>query len=217
MEEYRYSGIELTPSVFTELLVELFDGKQFKRQDAIDAIKSYHEKNGGILGKTNYVNVFKKTASSLKDNGLANVGYGVWRLTYNTKNVDYTITPREEKETTYIADKIIGIGKSSVYVYYYDIYKMFAESINNNSWECKIGRTDRDPLSRVFDQAGTCYPELPHIALIINCDDSSLLESTIHNVLKIRGKWISKAPGKEWYITSPEEVEEIYSNICDNH
>jgi hypothetical protein len=35
MDNYKYSGVKLFPAVFKELLVLLFDGKQFTRQTAI--------------------------------------------------------------------------------------------------------------------------------------------------------------------------------------
>ncbi len=82
-------------------------------------------------------------------------------------------------------------------------------------WECKIGRTETDPLSRVLGQVGTYYPEYPHIDIIIKCKDSGLLEKTFHNILKMKNRWISNAPGNEWFITSPEEVESIYNLIID--
>lgn len=34
MDEYKYRGVELTPRIFTELLILHFDGKQFKREKA---------------------------------------------------------------------------------------------------------------------------------------------------------------------------------------
>ena len=95
---YKYYGLELTPTIFSELLIQMFDGKQFSRQDAVDTIAKYHAENGGLLNKPSYLK-------------------------------------------------------------------------GRNQWECKIGRTEVDPLSRIFSQAGTCYPELPHVALIMYCDD----------------------------------------------
>ena len=86
---------------------------------------------------------------------------------------------------------------------------------NQQIWECKIGRTDVDPISRIFSQAGTCYPEFPHIALIIYCDDSSLLEKTLHNILKLNNKCFTESPGKEWFLTSPDEIERLYNSITN--
>lgn len=98
-------------------------------------------------------------------------------------------------------------------VYYYDTYKKYAETCGHSIWECKIGRTDKDPLQRIFGQAGTCYPELPHIALIMKCSNSFQLESALHNILKLRNRWIENAPGTEWFLTSPAEVESFYHMI----
>lgn len=212
MDDYKYAGVELMPSIFAELLILLFDGKQFKRSTAIKEVTKYHQDGGGLLGKKEYVAVFKKACQSLSQNGLSNIGYGIWRLNYEVQEVE--IIEETVKDTVeYAVDKTVGSGDNSVYVYYYDAYRKYAEQSGNQIWECKIGRTDKDPLQRVFGQAGTCYPELPHIALIMKCSNSSQLESVLHNVLKLRNRWIKDAPGTEWFLTSPTEVESIYHMI----
>lgn len=212
MSEYKYAGIELTPNVFAELLILLFDGKQFKRTTAIEAITKYHHDGGGILGKKEYVAVFKKACQNLSLSGLSNIGYGTWRLNYEIPEVE--VIEEEVRDTVeYAADKTIGSGDNSVYVYYYDTYKKYAETCGHSIWECKIGRTDKDPLQRIFGQAGTCYPELPHIALIIKCANSLQLELALHSILKLRNRWIENAPGTEWFLTSPAEVESFYYMI----
>lgn len=214
MEEYKYKGVELTPSIFAELMVLLFDGKQFKRQTAINDIIQYHKTGEGALEKKDYIQGFKKACRILSTKGLINIGYGTWRLNYKVQEVE--IVEADKKEAiNYSSEKTIGIGNNALYVYYYDTYKKYAEQNGRNSWECKIGRTDKDPLQRVFGQAGTCYPELPHIALIINSIDSSLLESTIHDILKFKNKWIRTAPGTEWFLTTPEEIEKLYYFITE--
>lgn len=212
MSEYKYAGVELTPNVFAELLILLFDGKQFKRATAIEEITKYHHDGGGFLGKREYVAVFKKACQNLSSSGLSNVGYGTWRLNYEIQEVE--VIEEVVKDTVeYTADKTIGSGDNSVYVYYYDTYKKYAETRGQSIWECKIGRTDKDPLQRIFGQAGTCYPELPHIALIIKCSNSLQLESALHNILKLRNRWIENAPGTEWFLTSPAEAELFYHMI----
>ena len=190
----------------------LFDGKQFKRATAIEEITKYHHDGGGFLGKREYVAVFKKACQNLSSSGLSNVGYGTWRLNYEIPEVE--VIEEVVKDTVeYTADKTIGSGDNSVYVYYYDTYKKYAETRGQSIWECKIGRTDKDPLQRIFGQAGTCYPELPHIALIIKCSNSLQLESALHNILKLRNRWIENAPGTEWFLTSPAEAELFYHMI----
>ena len=170
MNEYKYAGVELTPNIFAELLILLFDGKQFKRTTAIEVITQYHHDGGGVLGKKEYVSVFKKACQNLSSSGLSNIGYGTWRLNYENPEVE-VIEEKIRDTVEYDADKTIGAGYNAVYVYYYDTYKKYAEACGHSIWECKIGRTDKDPLQRIFGQAGTCYPELPHIALIIKCSN----------------------------------------------
>lgn len=212
MEEYKYNGIELTPQVFSELMVALLDGKQFERSTAIKTVTEYHEKNGGLVKKHEYIGVFKRACSILKDNGLVNAAYGTWRLNYKVKDIQ--IAPKENPNTvSYKADKVIGKGDNIVYVYYYDVYKRLSALDGKDVFECKIGRSDGDAFQRILSQTGTCYPELPHVALIILCDNSRLLEATIHNILKLKNKHIASAPGTEWFMTSPEEVEQIYKCI----
>ena len=209
MDRYKYEGIELTPNIFAELLIQFFDGKQFKRQTAIDIIVSFHKENGGLTAKNEYVSVFKKACQRLLKNGLINVGYGTWRLNYKVPEIEI-VKDSIKEEIEYTADKIIGEGENAVYVYYYDAYMKLAKTKGEDSWECKVGRTDREPLQRVLGQAGTCYPEFPHIALLLLCDNSSILEAALHNALKLRGKHIENAPGSEWFNTTPKEVEDLY-------
>ena len=213
---YKFIGLELTPEIFKELLILLFDGKQFSRRAAVDEIVNYHKANGGSLAKESYVPAFKKAVQSLKNKGIENVGYGVWRLQFVEKDKEIEILPSpgsDANQVSYEADKVIGKGKRAVYVYYYDTYKELALLKGNKRWECKIGRTDVDPIARIFSQSGTCYPESPHLALIIYCEDSLLLEKAFHSILKINNKWLIDSPGKEWFLTSPEEIEQMYHSI----
>ena len=213
MDDYKYSGVELTPNIFAELMILHFDGKQFKRTTAVEVITQHHKNGGGSLDKKDYVAVFKKACQNLSQSGLANIGYGTWRLNYKVQETEIIKETDSTDTVEYKADSVIGKGGNSVYVYYYDTYKKYAESCGQQVWECKIGRTDKDPLQRVFGQVGTCYPELPHIALVIKCQNSSQLELAIHSVLKLRDRWIENAPGAEWFFTSPAEVESIYQMI----
>ena len=197
-------------------MIDLFDGKQFTRQDAVNIVTRYHTDHGGILQKPTYIPTFKKTSLLMRNEGLVKAGYGVWRLNYKKNQIEIMPAAKKDIIPAYTADKEIGSGKKSIYVYYYDNYKELASLKNSKIWECKVGRTDVDPISRVVGQAGTCYPEMPHIALVIYCDDSNLLEKAIHDVLRLRNSWLIDSPGKEWFLTSPEEVEEIYNSIIQD-
>ena len=208
---YKYLNIELTPGIFKELLIEKFDGKQFKRADAIKYITQYHMNNGGLCEKNEYVSVFKKASIMLRENGMTNLGYGVWKLNYQKKEtVVYQIKSDLKKIT---ADEEYGHGNNAVYMYYYDAYRELAGLKGQMYFPCKIGRTDKDSLQRIIGQSGTSYPEKPHVALIFYCDNSVYLENAFHNILKIKKRWIKNAPGVEWFNTNVEEIKEIYNSI----
>ncbi len=208
---YKYKNLELTPIVFKELLIEKFDGKQFKRSDAIKIIIEYHVNNGGICEKNEYIGTFKKATMMLQGNGIINCGYGVWKLNYKESEIEvYEIEKKIEKIDV---DEEYGEGQCAVYVYYYNIYKELAKLKNETCFPCKIGRTDREPLQRIMAQSGTCYPEKPHIALLFHCENSYNLEKAFHSILKARNKWLKNAPGIEWFNTNIKEIKEIYNFI----
>lgn len=216
-ESYEFSGLSLTPTIFGKLLITLFDGKRFNRHAAISEVVGYHRANGGIVKKGhNPINVFKKATLDLrkKDIGLVNKGQGLWELHYHEPELVEVVTDSSEvDEVMYSVDEILGTGSNAVYVYYYDAYCELARVKGEVLWPCKIGRTDCDPIQRIIGQAGTCYPELPHVALIIYCDDSNVLETAFHNIMKVKGRWMADAPGKEWFMTSPDEIKAIYTSV----
>lgn len=214
-EKYDKIGVKLTPKIFLELLIKFFDGKQFSREEAIEKISSYHEGKGGLPASDNVSN-FKKATQNLQGLGIQSVNYGVWRLNHKKKELVIEKQIIEEKTITIKADKEIGQGETSVYIYYYDIYKKYAEINGESIWECKIGRSDIESLGRIKRQVGTSYPEIPHVGLIIHCSNAQQLETVIHQVLITRGKWLENAPGKEWFMTNPMEVESIYNFVCSS-
>ena len=115
-----------------------------------------------------------------------------------------------------IREKTIGYGKESVYLYYYPQYRKSAESKGEEVWECKIGKTvDSEANKRIKSQT-TGLPENPKIGLHIKTDKAREIEQIIHKILKVHGKHIDEAPGTEWFLTSPSEVEEIYKSIGES-
>ena len=113
-------------------------------------------------------------------------------------------------------ERTIGSGKSSVYLYYYPQYRESAESKGEKVWECKIGRTIHGEADGRIRGQATGLPESPKIGLHIKTDNQVKIEQIIHDILKVRGKHIEDAPGREWFLTSPSEVEEIYNFIGEN-
>ena len=215
---YKYKGVELTPMVFADILITLFDGKIFRRDEAIVTVKRFHSDHGGLLGKKDYVSAFKHCCQRQIPNYLENVGYATWKLNYQESSCEVVVSPEpspeEAAEPDIAADKVLGSGGGAVYVYYFDIYKKLANLEEEVSWPCKVGMTDRDAISRVISQAGTAYPELPHIALVLKTDTPRELETALHAALKFKKRHMTDAPGKEWFQTTPEEVESLYEGLA---
>ena len=69
--------------------------------------------------------------------------------------------------------------------------------------------------SRVIGQAATALPEVPVIGLEIRTPDARNLEAALHAVLRLRGRQVPAVPGKEWFNTSPSELENLYGGLID--
>ena len=222
MNDYRYMEVELTPEIFAELMILLYSNKIFERQKCIDCIVEYHLSNGGICNHKSYTSQFKKACERLRKKGfnLQNIGYSKWNL-LNPDNMQYQNYWNKDiidnkivnENLENIETKEIGVGDQIVYVYYYPVYRKYAILNGKSDWECKIGMTTKNLWDRIYSQAATSFPEEPFIALIIKCDDAHAIELILHKILKNKKKWIEIAPGKEWFLTNPEEIETIYNNI----
>ena len=125
--------------------------------------------------------------------------------------------PNPSKNINLNSEKTIGSGTNSVYLYYDQQKRDEAESKDKRVWECKIGRTTKQELhTRIYQQSGTVPADRFKLGLHIKTDWSKEVEDIIHNILKVRGTHIADAPGTEWFLTSPSEVEEIYNFIGEH-
>jgi len=214
-ENYEYRDVPITPSIVEAIIVKLFNGRMVKRDEIIKAVLKYHIENGGKgANAQNFTSSVKKALSNLNKKSIAQKkAYGQWSFSDNSKEIIEVDSIKDEK-----MDRInipinkfetFGIGKESVYLYYFKAYRENSELKSENIWPCKIGRTEIDPLDRVLSQASTGISELPHIAFIVYTDDSSNLEKYLHAALKLRNRHLGNSPGKEWFNTNPEEVLEI--------
>ena len=209
--DYKYAGLELTARIMVEILSDEFSGKRFMRQEAIDYARRFHLAHGGICNKSSYISVFK--AATRQDKRYESIGYGVWQINDGNEIDVTTVSPREER-IPFQVDKTMGVGNESLYVYYYDTYKDFYLSKGQENYPCKIGMSKKEnPLDRIIGQSLTAYPELPHIALVINCDDARKLEDMLHSVLNYKNKKMNNSPGNEWYMTNPIEIENIFNLV----
>ena len=127
-----------------------------------------------------------------------------------------SLTPRRKNmipNSDLVPERTIGSGNSSVYLYYYPQYRESSESKGEKVWECKIGRTIHGEADGRIREQTTGLPESPKIGLHIKTNKHKKIERIIHDILKVRGQHIEEAPGTEWFLTSPSEVEEIYNFI----
>jgi hypothetical protein len=111
------------------------------------------------------------------------------------------------------ARREIGDGAESVYVYYLPRDRQYAELAGASRWRCKIGRTVGLAEARIRGQAGTALSERPRIDLVIHTQDGRVLEDAVHAILTLKGRLLGEAPGKEWFLTSPGEVESMYESL----
>ncbi len=215
----------LTRLIARELIIEEFSGKIAERQKIIDTIVKIHRDRGGSPPRGQAVGVFKKTLADMKLEGKAeNPSIGIWRISSNsdsleTRTVESVEPPQVSDEEEIIQndqpdspeEKTVGSGKGSVYLYYYPAYRQLAKLRGESSWPCKIGKSEHDSAIRVESQAATAMPEKPKIALRIQTDKPLELEKAVHKLLAKDGKQMKGAPGAEWFVTSPSEVEEIHA------
>lgn len=221
--EYKYAGQPLTPAIATELIQELFAGRIAERHKIVDFVVHTHRTRGGLDSRAKDTpRVVKKALSTLEQTGLAaNPSFGQWKIAApNGQAFPTENTPPAFDEDTLVippvADIIVGEGEDSVYLYYFESYRRLAVLDGKQYFQCKIGRTERDPLLRVLSQSSTALPEYPKIARLFRTADGSALEAAIHAILSLRGKELEDSPGSEWFLTSPDDVDEIVRFIAEN-
>ncbi len=228
--DYNFAEVPLTAGIAKELILEMFAGKTVGRQTIAKTIIQVHRERGGKDAEAQDVvqSVIKKALGGLKADGKAeNPPVGNWRINsmrgslgsqVPEESESPEIPPDEEEINELVSrfEKCIGYGEGAVYLYYFPTYRHFTESKGNSWWPCKIGRTDHDPILRVKTQAGTAMPENPEIALFIKTDNTYEMETAIHGILAVRGKRLETAPGTEWFLTCPSEVEEIHDFIQEH-
>lgn len=201
---YLHKGKPFTQSAAQEII--LTKTYTSGSGNSITAITKYvHKKHvelGGLSSEKDLEDIVKSALRYLSHSGEAN------RISSNT----WRIPPSNQK--------IFGSGKHWVYLYYFSADKKKAKSDSMSPyddeddlfWSCKIGKTDKDPENRVKAQTSG-VPVPPHIGLLLRTDEHLALEKTIHGILTVRGRHLKELQGKEWFLTNPKEVIEIYDFI----
>lgn len=225
-DSYPFQGFTMTPSAAALLIKQRFAGKVVHRREIVDDVSKTHLQLGGVDGGANRVATVKKALQNLAGLGeaknLAMKGY--WTIgASNDKMIpsasseqdkktkaDCTLSATSDSHIEQSSYHVIGQGEECVYLYWYPSFEELARVKNEKQWKCKLGRSTRDAMSRINEQCGTSSPEAPCIGLVIKSDKSQLLEKVLHDVLKFKTRHLSDGIGKEWFITSPNEVLSIY-------
>ena len=217
----------------TKYLAEKFN----LTEDQVDQLRSSHEYlkevESLMLGQRSaedfekWVNNYNKEYDSMESHFGKRMGIlpeVVSMLLENVRNAHVDIAADKTKAPKAVenpqinmnlnAEKTLGTGQNSVYLYYDQQERDAAESKGENVWACKIGMTLNELHTRIYQQVSTALPaERLRIGLRIKTDKHEKIERVIHDILKVRGKHIEEAPGTEWFLTSPSEVEGIYNFI----
>lgn len=103
-------------------------------------------------------------------------------------------------------DALDGEIRPAVYWYTYPAYQT-----TTGRFPIKIGR-GTDPEARIRTQV-TAMPEHPIILGKREHSDPTSLERALHSVLILRGKRKTDAPGTEWFMTTPAEIEALIETV----
>lgn len=200
MDTYRYEGVPLTPTVMAGLITELApEGVPVTRAELLRLATEHHESGGGLPTRGSSVSTVKKALQQLQEAGRAEqlAVRGYWRIKGDALEVGVD-HPIEE-----------GEGDQTLYVYFFPAYRDQAAHLGRKEWPVKIGMTASESASRIRDQIGTAMPEKPMVGLLYRTDDAAGLERLVHSTLKARGKHLTGAPGKEWFMSSVQEIRDI--------
>lgn len=111
----------------------------------------------------------------------------------------------EEEDEEEIAEETGALP--AVYWYTFPAYKR-----TDGPYPIKIGR-GTNPEARIAQQV-TSMPERPEVLGTHEHADVVNLERALHAVLALRGKRKHDAPGTEWFLTTPGEVQELIDFIA---
>jgi hypothetical protein len=110
------------------------------------------------------------------------------------------------------AELNVGSGKHLVYGLYDPRAKERALAAAEDRWLMKIGKTrSRSPYERIQD--GAFLPDRLSWGIAVWTDDPDRDEKLLRDILERRGRHYEGTGGKEWFITSPSEIETLYVSL----
>lgn len=216
--EYPYAALPLTPRVMSDLIVSLCTGELLQRSEIIERCISHHVAGNGTppTGVAAATGSAKKALRDLAEQGEAEpTGVpGFWRIgkfaprIIETEALDDAEPPMPPP--TVDPAKVHGEGPESVYAYTFPAYMELARRDGTGSYPVKIGMTTGDVEVRIASQVGTGLPEAPTLLLVLRVAHARRIERILHDLLGLRGREITTAPGAEWFATSVDEILAIH-------
>lgn len=227
---------DLTPEQAQKLIVKLYAGKGPTHRDVIaQKVMEFHLENGGnepdILrfgakAHETFENwIGNKALGPLQVKGFASGGIErgvyVWRIyaAPEETEADPMHQRRNEPLSKYDAQEVIGNGSQSVYAYYFETYRRYAELKNDSHWPIKIGKSDEGDFRRRIrvqtQSKSTGMPEFPTVCLVWYVDDANQCESMLHK--RLNDQHHGDAPGAEWYDTNPSELKRAIVEIASTY
>ncbi|MCC6125899.1 MAG: GIY-YIG nuclease family protein [Pirellulales bacterium] len=216
-DNYPYRGVAVKPNILAELAEKYVrPGAVLKRQWLIKEAPRIHVELGGIPANTNATQQAKRARTTLLEQGWEQAGLGAIRrpgeFTAEREGDIKTEDSIEEQDSCQQFDALEwrGVGDETVYCYTFPCHIELAALKGESLMPIKIGSTSSPGVDRVAFQCGVSNPENPVVLLGIRVEESVRIEKTIQRILMIWNRWIEDAPGTEWFLTSKEEILEIW-------
>jgi hypothetical protein len=99
-----------------------------------------------------------------------------------------------------------------VYAYWFPRDRAAAEGLGQATWLCKVGQSTKDALQRALKQC-TSDAEAPVVGLLALTDRPLDLEHALHVTLRFRGQDVCAGGGREWFRTSPDDLQAIIQGV----
>ena len=197
MAYYPYKERPLTPKIFSELVVnEMFhinDPEQLQTiSEVAPNVLKIHTSCGGKPPNQTLDSVARQSFKKLRETRIVELVDQYWGY--------YRFLPQEQ-----------GLRAEGVYGYYYPREHELATLKGEETWLIKVGQS-KNIDNRVLQQV-TAMHQKPTYFTIKETDQPQAWESLIHLILVLKGRYSDDSPGKEWYSTNIEELEQIVRSI----
>lgn len=214
---YPYAGFPISPLAMRLLAPAVAPHcEPIQRGELLQRILDKHGELGGHPSPADPVSQIKKCLSDMSRAGEAEKlpAYGYWRIygadesTTDPDNNTASDAPDLEVSEPFEVLHKSGTGRGAVYAYSFPTYQR-----TGASFPMKIGYSDGPYQARIAAQLGSSSPENPVIYRLVHTDTPRMAERYLHSALTLLGRWIDDAPGAEWFITSPDEIEALLLQV----